>query len=86
MENKQLIKALRDLAEKINDGAVAAIDSSSEGGDIEKQIAHMIELYPEIWGKGGSMRPWLERKSAEIGIDADQGLPSDFGPINNPNE
>lgn len=51
----------------------------------EDLISSMIEKYPEVWGIGGSMRPWLNRYAEEHGIDGDFGLTNDQGPYNERN-
>lgn len=90
-----LVKALRDLREqieksqKIADERVNALFFANiremSPRISEDQIQHMIATYPEVWGKGGTMRPWLERWASEHGIDGDFGLPSDQGPFNSSN-
>ena len=85
MDITKLIKSLRDLAKQIDDSEMSVIESISVGRSPEDQIAHMIETYPEVWGKGGTMRPWLEMKAHELGVNADW-MPSDEGPFNSPNE
>lgn len=68
--------ALRELADKIDKSDDAIIHAQSDRGQInyEEQIRVMIKTYPEIWGKGGSMRAWLERKCSEVGLAIDEDL------------
>jgi len=67
--NKDLLSQFRYLEEHLHDARVVVVNAMQEdaGVTLEKQIEHMIKTYPEIWGKGGLMRTWLESKYPEFG-------------------
>jgi len=81
--NNELIQALREMQVQLEKTTRSSEQVRNHVVNYEKQISHMIETYPEIWGKGGLKRNVLERKAEEYGIDGDLGINSDHGPANN---
>lgn len=80
-------KKITDLIENMRELRFDLANSSNilmthKDINYEDLISNMIEKYPQIWGIGGTLRPWLERYATGLGIDHDEGLPSDNGPFN----
>lgn len=72
MENNELITALRELKNKIEESqAIATKTKEVTQQMLENQFAHMIEANPKLYGQHGLKRHWLERMADKYGISYD---------------
>jgi len=75
----RLLQEIRRLREQFREIEIDLVHEVPDKPVTQDQITYMIETWPEVFGKGGTQRTWLERFCAENGTNDSDYDPMDHG-------